>query len=225
MGLIERRSLHGELFDRLYEMILDGVLKPGDKINEPELCKLFGVSRTPLREAIKVLASAGLLTLVPNRGASVARISPHEVDELFPIMGALEALAGELACERISNAEIAAIRKLTDKMTRSYEAGDAAQYARLNQSIHEAIFKAAGNAELHQFYQTMLVRTHSARFTARKSPERWREAVEDHRLILEALERRDGRTLAAVLREHLAHKAAGLHEFLADEGPAMLAAI
>ncbi len=82
-------------------MIVEGTLKAGDKISEPDLCDLFGVSRTPLREALKVLAAEGLVDLTPNRGARVARIAPEAVEELFPIMGMLEALAGELACARM----------------------------------------------------------------------------------------------------------------------------
>ena len=96
-AIIPRRSLHGELAAQLRDMLMRGELKAGDKISEQALCIRFGVSRTPLREALKVLANEGLLILSPNRGASVARVSPQEVDELFPIMGSMEALAGETA--------------------------------------------------------------------------------------------------------------------------------
>ena len=96
--IIPRRSLHDELATQMRDLLTRGELKAGDKISEQALCQRFGVSRTPLREALKVLANEGLVILLPNRGASVARISPEEIDELFPIMGALEALAGEAAC-------------------------------------------------------------------------------------------------------------------------------
>ena len=214
---ILRRSLAGELVERLHDMILEGALRPGDKISEQQLCSRFAVSRTPLREALKVLAAEGLVVLAPNRGASVARISPREIDELFPIMGALEALAGELACPRIDDAAVARLRGMHERMVRHYEAGEAAPYLRLNREIHEAIFAAAGNAMLTQLYHTLMARTHAVRFTARKSPERWREAVEDHERIVAALEARDGPALAAILRLHLRHKAAMVHESL-DEG-------
>ena len=169
-GVISRRSLHNELVPLLHDMILEGELRGGDKINEQALCARFGVSRTPLREALKVLASEGLILLAPNRGASVARITPQEIDELFPIMGALEALAGELACAHITDAEVEKIRAMHDAMVQHYEKGQAGPYFRLNRSIHEAIFAAARNAALVQFYNTLLVRTHSVRFTAKKSP-------------------------------------------------------
>ncbi|MGE0003979.1 MAG: GntR family transcriptional regulator [Parvibaculaceae bacterium] len=218
--LIARRSLHGELVDLLHDMIREGELRAGDKIKEQALCLRFGVSRTPLREALKVLASEGLIILAPNRGASVAQITRQEIDELFPIMGALEALAGELACAHIDEGGIERIRKMHDQMVRHYEKRQEGPYLKLNRAIHEAIFAAAGNGMLTQLYETMLVRTHSVRFTAKKSPSRWREAVEDHVRMVAALEARDGAALSAILKVHLAHKAAMVHEFLNETAPA-----
>lgn len=215
-GIISRRSLHGELVDLLHDMVLDGELRPGDKINEQALCTRFGVSRTPLREALKVLASGGLVILAPNRGASVAQISPQEIDQLFPIMGALESLAGELACAEITDGEVARIQKMHDQMVRHYEKREAGPYLKLNRSIHEAIFEAAGNAELTQLYHTIMVRTHAVRFTAKKSPARWDEAIEDHIQMMDALRKRDGKRLAAILKDHLRHKAAMVHESLTE---------
>ena len=91
---LKRRPLHEELTESLRKLIVSGELQPGRKVPEKELCELYGVSRTPLREALKVLATDGLVNLEPNRGAWVSRITVEELDELFPVMGALEALAG-----------------------------------------------------------------------------------------------------------------------------------
>ncbi len=210
--LIARRSLHDEIVTRLRDMIIEGTLKPGTKVPERELCLQFGVSRTPMREALKVLAAEGLLDLPPNRGAIVSRIRPEEIEELFPIMGALEALAGELACTRIDEAQIAAIARLHAEMVGHFERGAWAPYTKLNRRIHEAIFAAAGNAALAGLYQGLLVRTHSVRFLAQRSQARWQEAVDDHVAILAALEARDGPRLANLLRQHLTHKAAMVRE-------------
>ena len=100
---IKRPSLHEELTERLRDMIVEGVLVTGEKVPERELCEKFAVSRTPMREALKVLAAEGLLTLQPNRGAIVRAITLEELEEVFPLMGALEALAGELACKNITD--------------------------------------------------------------------------------------------------------------------------
>lgn len=217
-AIIPRRSLHGELAAQLRDMLMRGELKPGDKISEQLLCSRFGVSRTPLREALKVLANEGVLILSPNRGASVARISPGEIDELFPIMGAMEMLAGETACARASEADIAGLEAKHAAMVEAYRNGDSAGYLRLNREIHEAFFEIAGNTSLTQMYHTLMVRIHAMRFIAQKSSERWREAVEDHEQMMVALRARDSVRLGAILKEHLRHKAAMVHESLAETG-------
>ena len=215
---IIRRSLHDEIVVRLRDLIMDGELKAGDKINEAELCLRFGVSRTPLREALKALAAEGLVVLSPNRGAAVARITEADIDELFPVLGALEALAGELACAKITDAEIAALRRDHDRMVKHYSRGEWAGYIKLNRVIHETIFAVASNRSLTTLYHQVMVRTHSVRFVARKSAARWREAVDDHEKIIAAVEKRDGRALARVLTLHLQHKADMVREAMAALG-------
>ncbi len=212
--LIERRSLATELVERLRGLIQEGQLRPGDKIVEPELCERFGVSRTPLREALKVLAAEGLIDLSPNRGARVARISPEAVEELFPIMGMLEALAGELCIGRMSAADLALLEALHARMVAHWRAGEWAPYGRLNRQVHEEIFRIAGNGALAALYQSLLIRTHAIRFMARKTPERWAEAVDDHERIMAALRARDASALNLIMREHLRHKADVVHEAL-----------
>ena len=213
-----RRSLHDELVALVRDMIVEGELEPGARVPEQQLCARFGVSRTPLREALKVLASEGLLTLLPHRGARVAAISAEEIEELFPIMGAIEALAGELAATRISDREIERIRGLHARMTEHYARGERTAYARLNEEIRDAIFAAAGNASLAQIYRQLMVRIRRVRFVARMSPARWQEAIRDHEAIVAALEARDGARLAAVLRAHVANKAATVLEALGAAG-------
>jgi DNA-binding GntR family transcriptional regulator len=122
--LIVRRSLHDEITNQLRDMIVEGDLKPGQKIPEPELCGRFGVSRTPLREALKVLAAEGIVQLLPNRGAVVAKITHEEIEQIFPIMGVLEALAGELACERITEEDLEKLRRLHKTMIGHYRRGE-----------------------------------------------------------------------------------------------------
>ncbi|HQS07765.1 MAG: GntR family transcriptional regulator [Rhizobiales bacterium 24-66-13] len=214
-AIITRRSLHGELVPLLRDMILGDELQPGDKIPEQALCARFGVSRTPLREALKVLAAEGLLVLTPNRGAMVARISNEEIDAYFPIMGALEALAGEIACTRITTAQFAKLKAMHDAMVAHYQAGEVAPYLNLNKAIHAAFFEIAGNAPLTQLYNNLMVRIHAVRFVAKKSPARWREAVDDHERMMEALAERDGPRLGRILRDHLRHKAGMVLESLA----------
>ena len=203
---IQRRPLHNELADRLRHMIVEGELAPGEKLSEKELCGQFGVSRTPLREAMKVLATEGLVLLTPNRGCTVAKLTLADLDEAFPIMGALEALSGELACQHITDGEIARVRDLHERMVKKYEAGALRDYFKLNEQIHQLILDAARNPTLAQMQLSLSGRVRRARYMANMSPARWAEAVAEHEKILEALAARDGKRLAVLLKEHLANK-------------------
>ena len=101
---IARRPLHEELAEHLRQLIIECALEPGSKISEKNLCAQFAVSRTPLREALKLLSTEGLVQLTPHRGASVTELTTEELEHIFPVMGALEALAGELACQHVTDA-------------------------------------------------------------------------------------------------------------------------
>ena len=172
-------------------------------MRESDLCERLGISRTPLREALKVLASEGLIQLVPRHGAFVARITETEIEELFPIMAALEALAGDLACARMRNADIEVFRKLHRGLFARFEAGEEKEYLRLNREIYRLFFTLADNGALTSLYEQILVRIHAVRFVARKTHEQWQQAVDEHRAILAAIEARDGKLLGELLREHL----------------------
>lgn len=204
--LISRKSLHQELVDRLQLLIVSNQLEPGTKVPEKELCEQFGVSRTPMREALKVLAADGLVTLEQNRGAWVTQITADEVEEVFPILGALEALAGELACKRISDAEIRNIRKLHELLLNNYENRNLDAYFKTNQKIHRAILLAAKNSTLTNYWQGLTVRMQRARYLANMSDERWSEAVSEHERIMQFLQQRSGPELAATLIEHMRNK-------------------
>ena len=162
-GPIARQSLHDAVTARLRDMIVEGEYPPGSRLPERVLCETFGISRTPLREALKVLASEGLLELAPNRGARVAGLTADDVDELFPVMGALEALAGELACARITDTELAEIRALHYQMVLHHKRGERPPYFDLNQQIHEKILEAARNLTLTASYTNLSGRIRRAR--------------------------------------------------------------
>ncbi len=216
-GPIARPSLHDQLTGRLRTLIVEGELAPGTRVPERELCDRFQVSRTPLREALKVLASEGLLELAPNRGARVAQLTVEAVEELFPVMGALEALAGELAAQRITTEGLAEVRALHYQMVLHYERGELAPYFRLNQQIHERILDWAGNPTLVTLYRGLAGRIRRARYVANMSRDRWAAAVAEHEEILRALEARDGVALAQVLKRHLRNKCETVIEALQSE--------
>ena len=203
---IVRQSLHEELVGLVRELIVDGDLPPGVKIPEKELCERFGVSRTPLREALKVLASEGLVTLTPNRGASASLITIEDLEEVFPVMGALEALAGELACQQMTAREVTSVRALHNRMMEHYRQEELKPYFRLNQSIHEAILAGSRNNSLITMYRSLAGRVRRARYFANMSRNRWAQAAAEHEEIISALEARDGALLAGILKRHLQNK-------------------
>ena len=211
---IKRKSLHQELVDRLQMLIISGELTPGAKVPEKTLCLRYAVSRTPLREALKVLASDGLVRLEPNRGAWVTRVTIGEVNEVFPVLGALEALSGELACKSISDGEITTVRELHAQMILSYETRDLDTYFAINQKIHRAILLAARNDTLTTSCQALSLRMQRARYLANMSDKRWSAAVQEHEKILEFLVNRDSMKLARTLLDHMDAKRASVVQWL-----------
>lgn len=214
-GPIVRQSLHESLVAPLREMIIRGELQPGMKVPEEQLCERFGVSRTPIREALKVLAAEGVLHILPHRGAIVARITEEQIAELFPLMASLERLAGKLACEHAKDSDLKRVRALHEQMIAHFEAGEETQYLHCNRMVHEALFEIAGNATLSAFFQQILTRIHACRFVMRKSREHWARAVAEHALIIEALEARDGQRLGDLLERHVMGTTADIaHAFI-----------
>jgi DNA-binding GntR family transcriptional regulator len=207
---IVRRPLHEEATDRLRDLIVQGRLTPGARLNERLLTAQLGVSRTPLREAFKVLATEGLVELLPNRGAIVSQLDATRLSETLAVMGALDALAGELACVNATDAQINEIRALHYEMLAYHARGDLAGYFKFNQAIHLKIVKYAGNAVLYNNYRQLNGTMQRARYMANLSKERWDAAVREHEEILAALSSRDVKRIRALLSDHLAHKLASV---------------
>jgi len=203
---VERQRLHDTVVDHLRNFIVEGLLAPGVKLNERKLCEMLGISRTPLREALKVLAAEGLIDISPNRGASVAQMSDAEIRDMFELMSGLEAFSGELACERITAAELADIKALHAAMLMCREQNDLSGYYARNRAIHDRINAAARNEALRQTYQTLNRRLQSLRFRSNFQTVKWDNAIRDHEAMIGALEARDGRQLSAILRSHLLAK-------------------
>lgn len=205
---IQRRYLHDEIADRLRDIILTGELQPNSRLNEVELCARFGTSRTPLREAIKILATEGFLDLLPNRGSRVAAISADEVEEMVEVVAGLEAIAAELACRHMTAAEFARIEADHNTMVAAWKAEDETTYFAMNRAIHETIMAASRNATLSGIYHTISKRIQTMRYRAHKTPEQWRRAIEEHERMLVLLKARDGEGLAQLMKEHIRGKKA-----------------
>ena len=206
LAAIGRSALHEAVAGQLRDLITEGVLAPGARLNERVLCEHLHVSRTPLREAYKVLAAEGLIQLLPNRGAVVTQLTVDDVAHTFELMGALEAFNGELAAKRASDEDIRAVTRLTREMKAAQVQQDLPAYYRLNREIHERIAAAAGNPVLAETYRATNARLQSLRFRSNLDRDKWKLAMKEHEAIALALAARDARQLASLLRQHLAHK-------------------
>jgi DNA-binding GntR family transcriptional regulator len=215
-----RASLHEQVAHQLRQMLVEGRIAPGAKLNERELSEVLNVSRTPLREAIKMLAAEGLVELLPNRGAIAVELSEADILNTFEVMAGLEAQSGELAAQRITDAELDEIKALHFEMLAAFTRRDLPAYYRLNSAIHGAINAAAKNPVLTATYKQVNARLQALRFRSNQDGEKWQSAVKEHELMIGALSNHDAVAMRAVLASHLANKL----EVVIDQLRASLAA-
>jgi DNA-binding GntR family transcriptional regulator len=203
---IPRAALHEQVAHRLRQMLVESRIPPGAKLNERELSEVLHVSRTPLREAIKMLAAEGLVELLPNRGAIAVELNEADILNTFEVMAGLEGMSGELAAQRITDAELAEIRAMHFEMMAAWTRRDLSNYYRLNSQIHEAINRAAKNPVLTDTYRQVNARLQALRFRSNQDEEKWKRAVKEHEKMVEALAARDAAAMRQVLMDHLRHK-------------------
>ena len=204
---IERQALPDELAERLRDMIIRGELRPGSRINTPRLCSRFGVSRTPLREALKMLSTEGLVELMPNRSAVVQRVTDDMINELVPIVGTLEALAGRIACARIDDAALAEVEAMHERLLYHLEQRDERSYMEVENAILRTVFTIAGNKSLTKFYETLTIKL-QWQTASHQALAEWQQTLEVQKHLLHALQIRDGDLWALVAYRHVLHRAA-----------------
>jgi DNA-binding GntR family transcriptional regulator len=209
----DARPIHQEVVAALRDFIIRGVLQPGMRLPERALCDRLKVSRTPLRESLRMLASEGLVELLPNRSARVAKLTSADLKQLFEVVGCLEACAGRLACERASDAEISEIGAIHRRMFTHFLAHRMPEYLDLNRVIHVRIVQAAHNPILESTYHSLSNRMlWGCALSNQESAQRWEAAMNEHEQIIHALEQRSGESLARLLESHLENKYLALAE-------------
>jgi len=203
---VARDTLQQRVATRLRQMLIEGSTPPGAKLNERVLCEQLGVSRTPLREAIRQLAAEGLVTLDPNRGAFAAQLSRDEVASAFDVVAVLEGLAAEQAAERITEPELAELRALQLELQASFERRDLGRYYQLNARIHESINAASRNSVLASVWCQVNARLHSLRYRSNQDSDKWAGAVREHAVMLQTLQARDAAAVRELMVAHLRRK-------------------
>ena len=184
------------------DMITSGELTPGSRINERVLVERLDISRTPLREAFKILEGEGLISIRPNAGATVVMLSTEDVEASIEVLIGLESIAAERAARRATEAELVELADLHNQMTQAWRDNVLMTYFHLNQEIHQKIVDAAKNPALSRVYASESARIRRFRFAGNRDSERWARAVEEHARILDTLRRREGALLREMLRAH-----------------------
>ena len=199
----EEVPLSGQIAGRIRDMIVMDEFQPGQRLRERKLAEQLNISRTPVREAFKVLASEGLVDLLPNRGAVVASISPEEVHDKLEVLTALEALAGELACQKVTEDILAELRALHYEMLAAFTRKNRKSYFKLNQQIHHLIIMASDNSSLAETYARINMQLYRVRYTSSLKNHSWpTNIIEEHDQILQALENRDAKEMSAQIKAH-----------------------
>jgi DNA-binding GntR family transcriptional regulator len=216
---IARHSLDQSIAHHLRESIIRGEIAPGTRLNLPELAIGLGVSTTPLREALKILAEEQIVEWTPGRGARVAPIRIDETEALFEVIASLEALAAEKAATRATASEIAELETVHARMRGHFDAGERSLYFELNTQIHERVLALADNAVLCAAHARLQVRARRGRYLAIADAARWREAMGEHEELMQAMRGRDGARAHEVWRLHLVQTGAAVRRIQSGETP------
>jgi DNA-binding GntR family transcriptional regulator len=199
----EPRPLAVQAVDYIRDLIIQDILRPGERIPMQRLAAELGISLTPLREACKTLAAQRLVDLLPNRGAAVAAPSPDEVREMLAVYGDLEALGGRLAAENALPVDIMRIRELEREMTAAFRKGDRLAYFRKNQKFHLAIIEASHNRTLIEVHRDINARLYRIRFRGILASQRWRTIAGQHAGIVAAIAAGKAKLAGELLLRHL----------------------
>ncbi|MDD6626694.1 MAG: GntR family transcriptional regulator [Lachnospiraceae bacterium] len=203
VNMDEFLPLRDVVFNTLRKAILTGELKPGERLMEIHLANKLGVSRTPIREAIRKLELEGLVIMIPRRGAEVAQITEKSLKDVLEVRRALDALCVELACDRISAEETEQLKKACDEFEHATKNGDATTIAAADVALHDIIVQATRNQRLIQLINNLSEQMYRYRFEYIKDDSRHDNLVEEHRMIYESVLHRDKQKAAEASKIHI----------------------
>ena len=210
----EYLPLRDVVFNTLRQSILTGELKPGERLMEIHLADKLGVSRTPIREAIRKLELEGLVTMIPRRGAEVAQITEKSLRDVLEVRRALDARAVELACERITPSQLEQLREACDE--RETKRGDANRVARADVALHDIILVASGNARLMQMVSNLSQQMYRYRLEYVKDGGSYERLIREHRTIYEAIRDKDPATGARTIKAHIDNQEKTVIQMISD---------
>lgn len=203
VNMNEFLPLRDVVFNTLRRAILTGELKPGERLMEIHLANRLGVSRTPIREAIRKLELEGLVTMIPRRGAEVAQITEKSLQDVLEVRRALDALCAELACDRITNEGKAALGRACDQFEKATKTGDVVTIAEADVALHDIIVQATGNQRLIQLINNLSEQMYRYRFEYIKDESGHENLVNEHRMIYESIMKGDKEKAAMSAKLHI----------------------
>ena len=210
-------SLHDDVADRLRHRIFEGALPAGAYVDEVALCTEWSISRTPLREALKVLTAEGLVRHEPRRGCFVSEITERDLDEIFPVIALLEGRCAFEAATNATDADLAALEQLHDRLQRSAKAKRITEYYETNYAIHEAIIVLANNRWLAQVIGDLRKIVKLARLQQLHAPGRLEQSLSEHMAVYAALKAHDAEGAEAAMRTHLTRQRVALRELARNQ--------
>jgi DNA-binding GntR family transcriptional regulator len=199
---IRREALHMQVVEKLRQLVYRGDIAAGERINELQIAAALGVSRTPLREAVKLLASEGLLELLPGRGARVRRLTPDEICDHFEVIGALERHAVEEAVNKMTPKGRAELERLHEQMKEAFAVGDRRAYYAANQKAHALFVRLAESRTLRETHETLTKRARHDRPVTLASAQRWAESMAEHAELLAAVYDGDAAEAGRLMLRH-----------------------
>lgn len=185
------------------QAILTGDLKPGERLMEIHLAEKLGVSRTPIREAIRQLELEGLVVMIPRKGATVAHLSSKTTSEVLEVRLALDELSVKLACERITDSEIDELKSANVAFEEAVEAGDTKEITACDIAFHDIILNASKNARLTQIVNNLAEQLYRYRFEYIKDSSGWQSLISEHRMITDAIVKKDADLAIKAMRVHI----------------------
>ncbi len=207
VNMNEFLPLRDVVFNTLRQAILRGELKPGERLMEIQLANKLGVSRTPIREAIRKLELEGLVLMIPRRGAEVAEITEKSLRDVLEVRDALEVLSVELACERITEEDIQALKEAAKAFELALQGGDVTEYAEADVKFHDIIYHATDNQKLIQLLYNLREQMYRYRVEYLKRREVHPILLEEHEYIIECIEKKDKEAARLAIRTHIENQA------------------
>ena len=209
--------LRDVVFNTLREAILKGELQPGERLMELQLASKLGVSRTPIREAIRMLEQEGLAVTMPRKGAEVARMTLKDMEDVLEVRDALDELAAQIACERMTAEQMQILKETKKEFEEILESGDVKKIADVDVRFHDIIYEATDNARLVSLLGNMREQLFRYRVECLKNPENYPALMAEHNAIVAALEARDKVKVTEAMHEHVANQAVSVKAVIQEQ--------